>query len=104
MLSLALRKAQAAGESIAPVLHEFYPQVSVIRLITGVREAFDVGLTAAKTLVDTACDGKSDEQVKVMLNAVVKAQREASPGVGLDEWRVMMDALDQWLSRAGATP
>lgn len=86
------------------MLHEFYPQVSVIRLITGVREAFDVGLTAAKTLVDTACDGKSDEQVKVMLNAVVKAQREASPGVGLDEWRVMMDALDQWLSRAGATP
>lgn len=89
-LPLVLRRAQAAGESVTAVLHAFHPQVGVIRLMMGVRDAFDLGLPAAKMLVDTACDPGRAEEVAVMLDAVVEAKRAAR---SIDEWRVMVDAL-----------
>jgi hypothetical protein len=95
-LPLALKLAHAAGKSIGPVLHEFYPTAGgMIGLIIGVREAFDLSLSAAKTLVDTACDGEHHDEVAVMLDAVVRAKQAAGTAT-VDEWRVMGDAAEKW--------
>lgn len=93
LLPLELRRAHAAGASVASVLHAFYPQVGLIRLMIGMRDAFDLGLAAAKTLVDTACDVGRDEEVTIMLDAVVAAKHAADVDARVDETGVMIDAL-----------
>lgn len=93
LLPLELRRAHAAGASVGSVLHAFHPQVGALRLVIGLRDAFDLGLAAAKTLVGTACDERNDEEVTIMLNAVVAAKRAAAPGARIDEDRVMAEAV-----------
>jgi hypothetical protein len=70
----ALLDAYTSGQSVGPVLHAFYRDVSAIYLIMGVREAFGLSLGSAKMLVDTACSGTQDAELDAMLAEAVAAK------------------------------
>lgn len=102
LLPLELQRAHAAGSSVNPVLHAFHPRVGAVGLALGLRDAFDLGLQAAKMLVATACEGGRDEDVTDMLNATLAARREADPGARTDDWQIIADVRDRRLTRGSS--
>ena len=71
-LSLDLDRAFSREQSVSSVLHAYYAKHPwPMALIVGLREAFDIGLAAAKDVMDTACDGtRNDEADRILRDAV----------------------------------
>ncbi len=76
-LPVRLLEAHAQGRSVGPVLHHFRDRfgLGVLYLIKGMREAFDMSLMSAKSLVDMACSGDRDEELDAAMQAVVASIR-----------------------------
>mgnify|MGYP000952891306 CR=1 FL=1 len=87
---LALREAHAKGQSVGPVLHAHYRELGVLQLIIAMRDAFDLSLLAAKAFVGTACDGKHDDDLVIMLDGAVRAIAAGRR----DDYRAMDEALE----------
>lgn len=75
----ALRETHAAGDRIGPVLRAHHARgVGTIHMMIAFREAFSLGLAAAKMVVSTACDGLHDDEVESLL---AEALAKSSPEV-----------------------
>lgn len=98
-LPVRLLEAHAQGRSLGPVLHEFHDRhgLGVMLLIKAMREAFEMSLMTAKTLVDIICSGERQDELDAAVTAVVAAIRAGDR----DERAAMHAALVAFHARRG---